>query len=893
MSLIKGLLARVRSIAGGDRRMEEEFQFHVEMQERRLIASGLDPVEARRRALVAFGGLDSHREEMRDGRGARWFDDFGADVRYALRAMRRSPGFAIAVALTLGIGIGANGIVFGSVNSLLFRSLPVDDPDALVGMYNLDTKTGMTPPVGYEDYLDFRDKSGVFDGVAGSNGIPLNLVVPWRQAAADMVWGEIVTENFFSVLKMHPAAGRLFTEIDAPQGANPLAVLSYESWQRRFGGDTSVIGRRVRINGTEFTITGVAARGFKGLRTFGYWPEIWVPIGMHLTVVPGSTTYLQGRGSGQLIIVGRRKADASFAQTERAAKQFAAQLTQAYPASNANSGVVLLPGRNGFDNPAFVKTSIIALSSALGVFAGFLTLVIICANLANLQLARAATRIHEVAIRLSLGCSRQRLIRQMLVEAAVFALPGVLLAVLICMRAMTPVEGALIPKLQFRVGMGTEADARVIAFTTTVGVIAVVLFGLIPALRTSASRSLTSLIGMRRTATASRRTRSVLVVSQLALSVVLLVGASLFVRSLVVARNADLGFDPSNRVLMSMNLGLQGYDEARGRQFYDQVIARLRANPNVVAAAWAFPVPFDTYDRSTALFVDGVTGGNRDGSSTFLSSLVGDGFIDALGLRLEGGRDFMFADSAGNQRVMIVSRQLANRLWPGKDPIGQHAKLNGAQGPDVTVIGVVANAKFTVIGESNQMRVYIPLRQRYRDWESLVVHTRGDPVAGIAEVKRMVASIDPTLPVFGAGTMATSVTSGFSTSRTAAAIAGAFGLIALIISSIGLYAVVASGVSERTREIGVRIALGSTPGSVMRYIMLGGARLGLIGLVIGLAGAAAVAQTMRSLLFGLSPSDPLTFIGVPLVLTVVVLVATWVPARRAVGLDPVNALRSE
>lgn len=892
MSLLKGLFARARSIAGGDRRMEEEFQFHVEMEERRLIATGLDPAEAHRRAMVAFGGFDTHREAMRDGRGARWFDDLGADVRYALRAMRRSPGVAIAVALTIGIGVGTNGIVFGSVNSLLIRPLPAADPSELVGMYTLDTKSGMTQPIGYKDIVDFRDHSGVFDGVAGAAGTPFNLVVPWRQSAADMVWGEVVTEDFFTVLGMRPVIGRLFTASDAPQGANPLTVLSYESWQRRFGGDTSVIGRRVRINGTEFTITGVAARGFKGLRTFGYWPEVWVPVGMHAAAIPGSTNYLNGRGPGQLVTVARMRDGASFEQTERAAKQFAAQLSKAYPASNATSGVVLVPGRTGFDNPAFVNTAVIALSSMLGVFAGFLTLIIICANLANLQLARAAARVHEVAIRLSLGCSRQRLIRQMLVESAIFAAPGILLSLLLLL-ATGRVEGALAPKLQFRVGIGSDADARVVVFTAILGLLAIVLFGLIPALRTSTSRSLAGLIGGRRVATGSQRTRNVLVVSQLALSVVLLVGATLFARSLLIARSTDLGFDPTNRVVMSVNVGLQGYDEAKGRAFYDQVIARLKTDPAVVTAAWAFPVPFDTYDRSATLFIDGVTRGNQDGSMTVLSMLASEGFTSALGLRLEGGRDFTVADSAGIPRVMIVSRQLANRLWPGKEPIGQRAKINGPQGQDITVVGVVGNARFTVIGERNQMRVYLPLRQRYRDWESLVVHTRGDAATGIAEVKRVVASVDPTLPVFGASTMGQGVVNGFSTSRTAAGIAGAFGLIALIISSIGLYAVVAGGVTERTREIGVRIALGSTPGAVMRFVVFGGARLGIVGIAIGLIGAAGVARTMGSLLFGLSPSDPVTFIAVPAVLALVVLVATWVPARRAVGLDPVNALRSE
>jgi predicted permease len=893
MSVIKGLLARVRSLVGGDRRMDEEFRFHVEMEERRLIAAGVDAAEARRLALVAFGGFDNHREAMRDGRGARWFDDLGADVKYALRSMRRSPGFAIAVALMLGVGVGANGIVFGQVNSLLFRELPADDPAELVGMYNIDNKSGAVQPISYMDVVDFRDRSGVFDGVAGSVGAPLNLVVPWRQSAADMVWGEVATENYFTVLGMHAALGRLLNDSDGPVGASPVAVLSHDSWRRRFGGDSAVIGRRVRINGSEFTIVGVAPRGFRGLRTFGYWPEVWVPIGMHLTAIPGSTGYLTGRGAGQIVTVGRMRNGATFEQTERAAQQFAAQLGKAYPATNATSGVVLVPGRNGFDNIAFVKPRVLVLSGALGMFAGFLTLIIICANLANLQLARAAARVHETAIRLSLGCSRQRLVRQMLVESAVFAIPGIVLA-LISLRATALIEASMVPKLQFKVGFGTEPDMRVIAYTALAGLTAVLLFGLIPAVRASRARSLSGLIGARKSATGSQRTRSILVVSQLALSVVLLVGATLFARSLIVARGADLGFDPANRVVMSVNLGLQGYDEARGRAFYDDIIARLEANPAVASAAWAFPVPFDTYDRSATLFIDGVTRGNRDGSANFLTSYVSEGFTEALGVRLAGGRDFTVADSAGIPRVMIVSRQLANRLWPGKDPIGQRAKINGALGQDITVVGVVGNVKFTVIGETSQMHVFLPMRQRYREWQTLVVHMRtGDGATGIAEVKRTIAAADPTLPVFGAGTMDMAVASGFSTSRTAASIGGAFGAIALVISMIGLYAVVASGVTERTREIGVRIALGSSPAAVMRLVILGGARLGILGVAIGIIGAAGVARTMGSLLFGLSPSDPLTFIGVPVALALVMLVATWIPARRAVGMDPVNALRSE
>ena len=897
MSRLKGFSARARSLfgaRGSESRMEEEFRFHVEMETTRFVErEGLSADEARRRALIAFGGLDTHREEMRDGRGARWLADVGADVRYAVRGMRRSPGFAIAVALTLGIGIGVNGMVFGYVDALLFRPVPARDPARLVALFNVDTKTGEPDQVGYEDYVDFRDRSDAFDGLAAMRDAPLNLAVPWSTGAADMVWGQIVTENFFTVLGMRPAVGRLFSASDAPQGANPFAVLSYDCWRARFGGDSSVVGRVVRINGTGFTIVGVTPRGFRGMRSFGFWPDIFVPIGMHDAAIPGSPRALQGRGGGALMVVGRMRPGADRARTEATAARFATQLATAYPATNATAGVMLLPAASGFDNPAFVKPGVLVLASAMGVFASLVTLVIICANLANLQLARVATRVHEFAIRLSLGCSRRRLTQQMLVESVVLAIPGAVIAAVV-LRLSPFVESLMVPHLQFRVGFAAAANPRVVAFTATVSLLAVALFGLAPALRSSGAQSLSALIGTERTAPGrSRRLRGMLVVSQLALSVVLLVGATLFVRSLLVERASDIGFDPRNRALISVNVGLQNYDAARGRRFYDDVLARIRALPQVASASWGFPVPFDTYGRSIALYADGSPSTAKDGTFGVNATVVGDDFVRALGLRLENGRDLTPADSSGAPEVMLVSRRLANRLWPNKNPIGQHVRRGGASGPEVTVVGVVANATFESLGQASPARVYLPLRQNYRDWETLIVQTHGDPAVAMAALRAAVTAVDPALPVFGVTTMEQSVSNGLSTSRTAASIAGFFGALALLISSVGLYAVVASSVSERTREIGVRVALGSTPGEVMRFVMRGGARLGLIGLVLGLGGAAIVARLMSALLYGLSPADPITFALVPAALGVIVFVATFIPALRAVKLDPVAALRSD
>jgi predicted permease len=902
MAITTGLRARVRSMFGraaAESRMEEEFRFHIEMETARLVREGLPPEEARRRASVTFGGLDQYREAMRDGRGARWFDDLRADLRYALRGMRRRPGFAVATAITLGIGVGLNGVVFGYVNSLLFRPVPARAPQQLVSLFSTDSRSGQPQSVGYEDYLDFRDRSGVFAGLAGMMGTPLNLVVPGAgtERASDMVWGEMVTENYFSVLDMRPAHGRFFTANDAPPGANPFVVVSHESWEKRFLRDPRIAGTVVRINGTAFTVTGVAPKGFRGMRTFGFWPEMWVPVGMHAIVQPGSSGLTQGRGGGWMMTVGRMHAGWDRRRTEIAAAAFARQLEQSYAATNAGVGAMLIPARVGFDSPAFVKPKVLALASALGVFASLITLLIICANLANLQLARAAERSREIAIRLSLGGSRGRLMRQLFIESAVLAAPG--LAIAMALPLLTPVlEPYLTPRLQFQVGLGAGPDHRVMLFTGAIAVIGVILFGFVPALRASRAdlaTSLSSVVGAaRRSVRKPMRLRAFLVVSQLALSVILLVGGGLFVRSLILARASDPGFDPRNRALLSVNVGLQGYDEARGRAFYDAVVARVRATPGVVSAAWAFPVPFDTYGRGVAVYVDGAATNSDDGTVGTDASYVSEDFMRALGLRMETGRDFnATVDTAGAPRTLIVSRRLATRLWPGKDPVGQRARLGNAQGPEMTVIGVVADAKFASLGDASTSRAYLSMRQRYRDWETLIVHTGGAASRILPQLERIVADRDPMLPVFGVTTMEESVRSGLATSRSAARIAGFFGLLGLLIASVGLYAVVASSVAERTREIGLRMALGATPVGAMRHVMRSGARLGVIGLAVGLIGAALVARLMAGLLVGLSPSDPVTFAAVPLTLALVVLIATYLPARRVTRLDPVAALRTD
>ena len=905
MSFLKGFRARLRSIFRArvaETRMDEEFHFHVEMETKRLIDRGVSADEAHRRARATFGSMDQHRETMRDGRGARWFDDIRADVRFALRAMRRKPGFALATALTLGMGIGINGVIFGFVNSLLLRPLPARDPEQLVGVFTMHTKSGDADLVAYDDYKDMRDRSGVFQDVAGRTDGPLNLVVPPSGAgesaapSGDIVWGEFVTENYFSLLGVRPTLGRFFTAADAPQGANPFAVLSYLTWRARFHGDSAIIGRVVRLNGMPFTIVGVAPRAFRGIRTFGFWPEIWAPIGMHSVLLPGSTRLLEGRGEGWMMVVARMQQGATQQGTAAALASFASQLERDHPATNRDIGMLLVPSVTGFDHPGFVKPAVLQLSSALGMLAAIITLLIVCANLANLQLARSAARDREIAIRLSLGCSRLRLTRQLLVECVVLALPGAMLAVA-AIYASARLESLMVPHLQFRVGFDPTVDARVIGYTAAVALLSVVLFGLVPALRASRpglAPSLVSVVGRRRNrGSRGKGMRASLVITQLAMAVVLLVAGTLFVRSLTMARSMDLGFDPDRRVIMSVNVGLQGYDAERGSRFYRDVVARLSDNPSVVSASWAFPVPFDTYDRSLPLYIEGIAARDHDQTVSASMTVADVDFEKALGLRLYSGRAFSTTDSTGMPAVMVVSRRFAARFWPGRDPVGERVRIGGASGTEISVIGVVGDAKFTIIGERNEGRVYVPLRQNFVNRQTLIIHANGNPAQVDRRVRDVIAAIDPALPTFGSMTMRESVASGLSTFQTAAGMGAFFGLFALLIASIGLYAVVAESVAERTREIGVRVALGATPRGVMQFIMGGGARLGLVGLALGVGGALMVVSLMRGLLYGLSPHDPLTFVAVPLVLGLVVLVATYLPARRAVGMDPVAALRSD
>jgi predicted permease len=887
---MRGLAARVVDALArraARARVDEEFHFHVDMEAEKLVAHGVPPAEARRRARALFGNMERHREAMGVPLG-RWHHDLWADLRYGWRTLRRAPGLALAATLTLGFGVGLNGIVFGFVDGILLRPVPAAHAERLVALYTADR--GGAGELGYEDYVDFRDRSGIYAGLAAFGGVPLNFTVS-GQAAGDMVWGEMVTPNYFEVLGMRPALGRFFTAADSVSGASAVAVLSHESWRRRFGGDPHIVGSVVRLNGGRFTVVGVAPEAFRGLRTFGFWPEVWAPLAMHDVLMPNTGRVVTGRGGGWATTFGRMRDGWTIERTAAAARAFARRLAAAYPESDRDMTAITLPARAGFDNPQFVPPRVLTLAGSLSILAGSLVLLVVCANLANLLLARAAARQRELAVRLSLGCSRARLVRQLLAEAAMLALPGALLGA--ALQPLGPlVERRMVPHLQFRVGTGIAADHRVMLYTAAVAVLAVMLFGLAPALRASRPALVPSLKASG-TGRAGGRLgmRATLVVVQLALSVVLLTGGTLFVRSIAAARAMDVGFDVRDRVLVSVNPGLQRYDAPRARALYRDVLARVRALPGVEGAGWGFPVPFDTYGRGVALYVEGMAHTSEDPTVSLASSAVSPGFLAAIGIRLVAGRDLAPADTVGAPLAMVVSRAAAARLWPGRDPVGQRARLGSADGPEIAVVGVAADAKYESVSETPRPHVYVPLGQHYRQQQTLVVHTRETPEAATRRIRDAIAAVDPSLPTFGAITMAQGVSNALATGESAASFAGVFGVAALVIAAVGLYALVAYVVAERTRELGLRIALGATPARVRRLVVRSAGRLGALGVALGLVGAAGVAQLLRGLLYGISPHDPTTFVLVPLALGLVVLVASYVPARRATRLDPSRALR--
>ena len=810
------------------------------------------------------------------------------EVRYAARALLQRPGFSLVAVLTLALGIGANTAIFSLVNTVLLRSMPIERPEDVFAM-NMRRKDDSMSAMSYPNYLDFRDRNEVLSGLLVYRFVPLSLS---RSGANERIWGYEVSGNYFDVLGVKPIHGRTFLpEEDKTRLTHPVVVLSYDGWQRRFGGDPGVVGKDILLNNRQFRVIGITPESFKGTEQI-YEAELWVPALMLPWVEPGSNS-LDRRGDNNFFGVARVKPGITASQAEASLNLLAEQLAKEYPDSNEGQSIRL--GPPGFIIPE-LRGAVVSFTWVL-MAAVALVLLVTCTNLAGLLLARATDRRREIAIRLAMGASRARLIRQLLTESLLLSLvggaAGLFLAIWI-VRALL----AFKPPIDFPLTIDLGLDWRVLLFSMGVSLVAGAIFGLAPALQSTRPNLLHALKDTSAQGGAGRtRLRSVLVVAQIAISLVVLIAAGLVVRTLQQLQTMNPGFDPQNALTMSFDLSLQGYDEPRGQQFYRQVVERVRALPGVKSAAATSYIPLSLNYNSRGIYVEGepvVRGAN---SPIAMNAAVGPHYFETMATPILHGREFTDQDLEKSEQVAIVNETFVRRLMPAvntpAEAVGKRVSFGDATGPFMRIVGVARDGKYFNIAEEPRTFIWTPLTQDYMSSGSIMVRTTGNPESVFGAVRSELQSLDPNLPLFDVKTLKEHMRLALFPARVAAMVLGVFGLVALLLSAIGIYGITSYAVAQRTHEIGIRMALGAQLGDVLRLVLNHGLKLTLIGAAIGLAGAYMTTQAITSVLYGVSATDPLTFVLVSLLLIAVALVACYVPARRATKVDPLVALRNE
>lgn len=826
-------------------------------------------------------------------RGGRFMNAFLQDVRYGLRMLAKNPGFTLVAALTLALGIGANTAIFSVVNALYLRPFPVENPDELVSVF----VRGERSPFGtfsYPDYADYRDGSTTLSGLVAYGSFAGALVADDQSRVED---GEIVSGNYFDALGVRLTRGRGFLpEEDATPRSHPVAVISDALWRGRFHADPQITGRKVTLQGEVFTIIGVAPPRFNGVVP-GRAPNIWVPMMMQSLVRPpsaalrrsmgGSYDLLGRRGPSWLRVVGRVKPGVSTQQAQADLELIAARLAKEYEATNTGRGALVTRMNEGPGLRREAQPIVLLLSAATGVL-----LLIACANLANMLLARATARNREIAIRLSLGAGRSRLVRQLLIESVLLALPGGVFALLIGVWSSNMWYAIGLPA-----GIGLGVDWRVMIFTLALALATGVLFGLLPALNATRASVLPALkdnAGAAGGGTRRARARNLILVTQVALSLVLLIGAGLFQRSLRIALVAEMGFRPEGVLAATLNFDLLSYDEARGFAFYRRVLERLNTHPGVQSASISRVVPLSGSSRIWNIRpLDGPFAQTAEPLETFVNT-ISPGYFQTLRIPLRRGREFTELDARTAPPVAILSEALARRLWPNEDPLGKRlASFAGPNGPPVEVVGVAANTKYASVREEESGLLFLPIYQNYEGVVNLQVRAKGDPRSLVESLRAEIAALDSNLPLYQVATLPEVIRQGVSGLRIPALVLGLFGPLALLLAAVGIYGVMSYSVALQIKEIGVRMALGASRGGILRMIVGSGLRLASMGIAIGIAGALAATHWLAGMLFGLSPMDPVTYFAVTAMLLLVASVACWVPAWRASRTDPMVALRYE
>jgi predicted permease len=800
-----------------------------------------------------------------------------------VRGLGRSPVFSITAILSIAIGVGGTAAIYSLANSLLLTAPSgVGDPDRVVNVGRTQNGNGFDN-FSYLTFVDYRDRNSTFAGLAAVELTPRAVSLKGPEGGIALE-ASVVSGNLFNVLQARPALGRFFLEEeDRTPGTHAVTVLSHQFWSEQFNGDSSVISRAIVLNGTPFTVVGVAARGFHGPSFTS--TDVWVPMMASPWLGLPATMLTASRGGAWVTAIGRLKPDVGISQAQADLATISAQQLQAYPEAYEGKSVRVLP-LSLF--PGDLRSMVSLFTTFLFVLTG-LVLVIGGTNVAGMLLARAAARRREIAVRLAIGASRGRLVRQLVTESAVlFAVAGAMGALLAggVVRALM----SLLPALPFSVAMTPSIDWRVVVFALAVSIMAGLVAGLAPALQSTRPSLAPELRSDAGGGGRRQRLRSGLLVMQVMFSMLLLVVAGLFGRALVRARAIDPGFDPSGVHVATMDLSLVNHSDTTGRQFADRLLSGAAALPGAQSAALIRMIPLQDGGMSLgAMIVEGRPAPGRDPSWNADWNIVTPAFFDLMRIPIVRGRAFTDADRVGAPDVAIVNERLAATIWPGEDAIG---KTFRNEDRTITVIGVARDAKYRTLGESPRGFIYVPFGQRYSETMSLLI--RSVPEASMAlPVRRLVAELDPSLPILASQSMEEHTAIGLFPQRVAVWVAGSLGAVALLLALIGIYGVTAFGVAQRTREIGIRIALGSTSRSVLGSVIGQGLRLGTVGVVLGVIAAVAATRLLESMLFGVPGTDPIALGAAGGALLGASLLASWLPARRAARIDPMVALRQE
>lgn len=808
------------------------------------------------------------------------------DVRFGFRRLLKSPGFALVAILSLALGIGANTAIFSLVNLVLLRPLPVANPEQ-IGAVSAVGKDGAMSAHSYPNYVDLRDRSDALSGLLAYRFAPISLS---RNGNNEKVWGYLVSGNYFDVLGVKPALGRGFLpEEDRTRLSHPVAVISHALWQTRFGGDASVIDSDVLINGKQFKVIGVAPAGFKGTEVI-YTPEVFVPFAMQKWIEPESD-YLDNRGNQNLFVAGRLKPGVTGAQAEASLNRIAAQLAKEYVNDNEGLRYEITPP--GFILPQ-IRSGMLDVSAVLmGLVA--LVLLIACTNLANLLLARAAGRSREIAIRLSIGASRGRIIRQLLTESVLLAVAGGLAGVLLASWIIDLIIG-LKPPIDIPVTIELHLDWRVMVFSMLVSVVTGVLFGLVPALQATKTDLVSSLKDVPSQSGARRSwLRNSLVVAQIAVSLLLLVAAGLTLRALQQLRSMNPGFNPQNALMMSFDLSLQGYKSEDGEQLRKQLLRRVESLPGVQSASITDYMPLSMNYNSTGVLIEGQPQERGVNAPTAMNADVGLKYFETIGTPLLAGRDLNEQDQEGKTRSVVVNETFARRFFSGTNPNENALGRRFRTSPEKDywqIVGVAKDGKYWNIGEEPRPFMWLPLGDQLA-FNTMLVRTNVKPETLIGAIRGEIRNMDPNLPVTDVKTLTQHMSLSLFPARAVAALLAAFGLLALALAAIGIYGVMAYSVAQRTREVGIRMALGAQRGDVLRMILRQGMALAAIGMGIGLIAAVVLTRLLSGLLYGVSSTDVVAFAGVSMLLGLVVLAACFIPASKAAKVDPMVALRYE